>query len=371
MQRYFIKNINSIKASIFTRVKNEHYYVLGVMSGTSLDGIDVATCHFYKTSEGWKYTIENATTFPYPTNWKNRLQEGILLQPNDLQTLDQDYTQYLGTVIFDYIKERKISNLTAICSHGHTILHQPKKGVTLQIGNLPEIANCTQQKVVCNFRVQDVLLGGQGAPLVPIGDKLLFSSYDYCLNLGGFANVSFQQDKARIAYDICPVNIVLNTYAEKLGTSYDRNGQWASEGIVNTELLNQLNGILFYQKPPPKSLGLEWVHQNIFPILTHSKLSEKDILATFVEHIAVQIASSFKPNSNVLITGGGAYNGYLVERLQFYSKSNIVIPDALVVEYKEALIFALLGVLRLRNEINCLSSVTGASRDHSSGLIFG
>jgi len=344
--------------------------VLGVMSGTSLDGIDLVACHFHKTRDRWEYSIDSAETIEYPKTWKKKLREAVYYEPEELQTLNQEYTQYLGSIISEFIGKHQLSNLDAVCSHGHTILHQPHDGITLQIGNLPTIADYTQQKVVCDFRVQDVALGGQGAPLVPIGDQLLFSEYDYCLNLGGFANVSYQVNDYRIAYDICPVNIVLNVYAEMLGSSYDSHGIWASEGNVNIQLLDDLNKLTFYQQKPPKSLGLEWVQQNIIPKLIESDLTEKDILATFVEHIAMQIAKEFTKNSKVLVTGGGTYNRYLLERLKFYSDCELIIPKDSLIEYKEALIFGLLGILRLRNEVNCLSSVTGASRDHSSGEVF-
>ena len=224
--------------------------------------------------------------------------------------------------------------------------------------------------VVCDFRVQDVELGGQGAPLVPIGDRLLFSEYDYCLNLGGFANCSYEKNGQRIAFDICPVNIVLNKYAEKLGKDFDENGKFAESGIVDENLLHQLDSLKFYSGKPPKSLGLEWVKENIFPLLEASKISSEDVLRTFTEHIAVQLAKQFSDRASVLITGGGAYNSFLIERFKNLSAIEVVVPSKEIVEYKEALIFGLLGVLKLRDEVNCLASVTGASKDHSSGKIF-
>jgi anhydro-N-acetylmuramic acid kinase len=244
--------------------------------------------------------------------------------------------------------------------------------MTYQIGNMPHLAVLLGQTVVCDFRVQDVALGGQGAPLVPIGDKLLFSDYDFCLNLGGFANISTDNDTDRIAYDVCPVNIVLNRYVEQLGLNYDDEGKIASTGTINEELLEKLNDLEFYKANYPKSLGLEWVDKNIFPLIDAFQLEIQDVLKTFVEHIAVQLASEInkKSHASVLVTGGGVYNTYLMNRLEAYSKNEIMIPSKAIIEFKEALIFGFLGVLKLRNEVNCLKSVTGASQNHCSGKIY-
>ena len=272
--------------------------------------------------------------------------------------------------ISGFIQRNNIQELDAICSHGHTIRHQPEKEFTLQIGNLPRLAKLISRTVVCDFRVQDVKLGGQGAPLVPIGDRLLFPEYDFCLNLGGFANISSEIHGNRIAYDICPVNIVLNHYAQKLGKEFDEDGNLAKFGELNLILLQSLNDLPYYTEKPPKSLGLEWVNEHIFLLLDSFNLSSEDILRTFTEHIAIQLAVQFPKKASVLITGGGAYNSFLIERLKNLVSVEITIPSPEIVEFKEALIFGLLGVLKLRGEINCLSSVTGASIDHSSGQVY-
>jgi anhydro-N-acetylmuramic acid kinase len=228
----------------------------------------------------------------------------------------------------------------------------------------------TKQQVICDFRTQDVQLGGQGAPLVPIGDALLFSEYDYCLNLGGFANVSFKKGGERIAYDICPVNIVLNHYVKKLGLEFDDSGKIASTGKINSDLLAKLNQLEFYQKDSPKSLGLEWVQSHIFPLIDKLETDISVILRTFVEHVATQISNSIKPGTSVLSTGGGAYHTFLMGRIQELLHTEIVLPSPKLIDFKEALIFAFLGLLRTKNENNCLKTVTGASRDHSSGVVF-
>lgn len=347
----------------------KNYNVIGVMSGTSLDGVDLA---FVKICTTPRYTAEivTAITLPYSKEWVDTLKEGMYLNGDALAQLDVEYSDYLSQCILQFISENDFGELDAICSHGHTILHQPDAGLTLQIGNLPTLATAVNEVVVCDFRVQDVALGGQGAPLVPIGDQLLFGDYDYCLNLGGFANVSSEKSGLRLAYDICPVNVVLNSYAQLLGQPYDDDGAFAKAGTVNPRLLEQLNALPFYTEPAPKSLGIEWVYGHVFPLLKASQSDPIEILATFTEHVAIQLAQQFKAGSNVLVTGGGAFNSFLLERVSFHKNLALVLPDPKLIEFKEALIFGLLGVLRLEEEINCLSSVTGAQRDHSSGLIY-
>ncbi|TXE04449.1 anhydro-N-acetylmuramic acid kinase [Gelidibacter salicanalis] len=348
-----------------------YYNVLGIMSGTSLDGIDVAYCTFEKT-DTWKFEIKAAATYPYPKEWLSKLKNLVTLNLEELKTLDERYTKFLGEVIQKFRTEYSIDKLDAVCSHGHTALHQPEKGLTYQIGNLPKLANLLQERVVCDFRVDDVALGGQGAPLVPIGDQLLFATYEFCLNLGGFANISTTINGVRIAYDICPVNIVLNHYVNTLGLDYDDGGKIAASGNVHQPLLEALNALDFYKSPYPKSLGLEWVKTEIFPLIDSFQLTIKNILRTVVEHVAIQISKEInhQKNAAVLTTGGGAFNTFFMERLTHRTTNAIVIPNKALVENKEALIFAFLGVLKLRNDVNCLSSVTGAQKDHSSGKIY-
>ena len=351
-------------------IKNE-YKVIGVMSGTSLDGIDLAYITFTLNSS-WIFKIEKAETVAYNDEWLIILKNLVSYSLEELNKIDDDYTLYLSKIIQNFIDKNKIKSIDAICSHGHTALHKPKKKLTCQIGNKKVLAKRLKQIVVCDFRRQDVELGGQGAPLVPIGDKLLFSEFDFCLNLGGFANISTEINNYRIAYDICPVNIVLNHYVKQLDFDYDNQGKIASSGIINFQLLDKLNKLPFYQKNYPKSLGLEWVKENIFPLIDEFNLDIKDVLRTFVEHITIQISAEInkKENASVFITGGGAYNLFIINLIKKRTKNKIVIPSKEIIEYKEALIFAMLGVLKLRNEVNCLSSVTGAKKNHSSGVIF-
>lgn len=352
-------------------MENNTKYCIGVMSGTSLDGLDIAYIKLsFKTS--FKFKILKAVTIPYHPDWKKALKNGFHLSGEALTKLDADYGIYLGNTLKSFIIENNIENIDFIASHGHTIYHNPSEGYTLQIGNGPYINTITGVKTICDFRTQDVALGGQGAPLVPIGDALLFAKYDYCLNLGGFSNISMRKNKLRIAYDICPVNIVLNHYVNSLNLEYDDNGKIASTGSIEVDLLNELNGLPFYNDSKPKSLGYEFILETIFPIIDKYNLETKDILRTFVEHIAIQIAKKIdsNPSKIMLIAGGGAYNGFLIEKLSSYTKTQLTIPDDEIINYKEALVFALLGYLKNEEKNNCLKSVTGASKNHSSGIIY-
>lgn len=346
-----------------------YYNVVGVMSGTSLDGIDIIYAT-YVYDNNWTFKIHKSETLKYSEIWKSSLSQLVTKTLDELSEIDKAYSKYLGTVISEFIKKHNITDIDFIASHGHTALHQPENGLTLQIGNQQILANTLNEKVICDFRVQDVEYGGQGAPLVPIGDRLLFEKYGFCLNLGGFANISFEENNERIAFDICPVNIVLNHYAFKLNLDFDDKGKLASTGKIDFELLTKLNQIEFYQQKPPKSLGLEWVKENVIPLIDSYNLRIEDVLRTFVEHVAIQISKILnQEKAKVLVTGGGAYNDFLIHRIKFLSKSQIIIPSKENIEFKEALVFGLLGVLRERNEVNCLKSVTGANKNHSSGKI--
>ncbi|HEU4790712.1 MAG TPA: anhydro-N-acetylmuramic acid kinase [Flavobacterium sp.] len=353
-------------------MKKDYYNVIGVMSGTSLDGVDLAHIQFQIKDSKWTFKILECETISYDSNWISVLKTAVDYSEDQLLELNKNYTQLLASIIADFIEKHTLVNLDAVCSHGHTILHQPQNGFTLQIGNLPEIAKLTQQKVVCDFRIQDVQLGGQGAPLVPIGDRILFSEYDYCMNLGGFSNVSFEENNTRIAFDISAVNTVLNFYANQLGLDYDDKGQISRTGNCNVNLLNELNALNFYQKKHPKSLGFEFVKEVILPMIEGYQISIEDKLHTYTEHIAIQIALALpKKKGSMLTTGGGAYNDFLIERIQFHlPEMDVIIPSKKILEFKEALIFALLGVLKIREEVNALQSVTGAKYDHSSGVIY-
>jgi anhydro-N-acetylmuramic acid kinase len=344
------------------------YSAIGLMSGTSLDGLDICYVKFSK-SENWNFEILAAETISYEENWKLKLQNTPQLSAEDLLALDKEFGFFLGEKTQEFILKQNISELDVIASHGHTVFHQPHRKFTLQIGDGRAIKIITNKTVVYDFRSQDVLMGGNGAPLVPIGDELLFSEFDACLNLGGFSNISLKKNEERIAFDISPVNVVLNFFAEKLGKNYDENGDFAKNGNINLAILEQLNALNFYKKQHPKSLGIEFVNAEIFPLLNNE--TPENVLATFTEHIAIQISKVFNENQlkKVLVTGGGAFNAYLIEKLNEKTTSEIIIPDEKIINFKEALIFALMGVLRMNNEVNVLCSATGSSANHSSGII--
>lgn len=338
------------------------------MSGTSLDGVDLVCVSFDNANN---FIILAAKTYAYDLEWFHILKNIAKLPKGDpkLKEIDVALGKLYGAMIQQFMLEKNIEGVDFIASHGHTVHHNPNHGYTLQIGSGREIFNKTNISVVFDFRTQDVLLGGQGAPLVPIVDRDLFSQYEYCLNLGGFANISYDLNKNRVAYDICPVNTLLNFYASKLGFHYDDGGALARSGDVNIELLHQLNQLDFYKKIFPKSLGVEFLDEHVFPLLNKVALSEIDMLATLTEHIAFQIAKVVT-KGEMLVTGGGAYNVYLLERIKYYNAEiNIVVPNSLIVEFKEAVAFAYLGLLRMNQKNNCLSSVTGANKDHCSGIV--
>lgn len=354
------------------------FSAIGIMSGTSLDGVDLAYCVFQKNSDKWNYSIEIAETIPYPDEWRMRLSS--LMQSN-AQIYAQTHTElgrYFGTLTRKFIDQHQVKpNL--IASHGHTIFHQPQKGFTAQVGEGSQIAAITSIDTICDFRSKDVALGGQGAPLVPIGDQLLFNEYDMCINLGGIANISYQKNDQRIAYDICPVNIVLNELASLVGKIYDEDGKLAEAGFVKKDLLNVLNRLEYYQQSPPKSIGKEWIDKSFLPLIHNSSVSVEDKACTACEHMDEQISkaindaaltSAKKTSLKILITGGGAFNKYLVQLLRKSTPHQIIIPDEKIIAFKEAVIFAFLGVLFLCDEVNVLSSVTGASRNHIGGALY-
>ncbi len=349
------------------------YTALGIMSGTSSDGLDMALCRFEYQNNRWTFKILKTGCYAYPDSWKSKLQNAQHLSALEFIRLHKSYGKYIGQNVNNFLKDTLKPDFTA--SHGHTIFHQPEEQLTCQIGDGAFIAAETGITNISDFRTQDTALGGQGAPLVPVGDKYLFADYDFCLNIGGFANVSYQFDNQQIAYDICPTNFVLNELATRINPNleYDKDGQIGKSGKLNTDLSDDLNRLDYYSQNPPKSLGREFVEQNIFKIFdTYNKVSLPDVMRTFYEHIALQIENALNhlPKGKLLITGGGAHNKFLIDRIKSRSKHQIIIPTPEITDFKEALIFAFLGVLRMRKEENCLASVTGAKKNNIGGQVF-
>lgn len=342
---------------------------VGIMSGTSLDGLDLVLVRFTFKNK-WNFGILKSTTIGYNNVWVDKLSKAYKLDGYELLELHKNYGRYIGNHVNDFLTNIP-EPVDFIASHGHTVFHRPDKGITLQIGDGQEIATKTNITTICDFRAKDVTLGGQGAPLVPIGDKLLFSDYDYCINIGGFANISFDSYGKRVAYDICPANIILNHLSNSIGHAYDKNGEISSKGNFNHQLFNELNSISYYQKPYPKSLGREWLENNFFSIINKYSIPAEDKLNTVSQHIAFQISRSINnKKGKVLVTGGGAYNTFILDLIKQSSDNQVDIPSKTIIEYKEAIIFAFLGLLRLTNQPNCLASVTGADRDSSGGVVF-
>ena len=346
--------------------KINKYSVIGVMSGTSLDGLDIIKCSFTK-NDNWQYIIEKGTTIKYSEKWIKTLRTIHQKPLKKINEISIKYGTFIGEEINKFIKKNEF-NVDFIASHGHTIFHQPEKKYTLQIGDGETISNTTNKLTISNFRKLDVKLNGQGAPLVPIGDIHLFSNYKYCLNLGGFANISIQEKSNITAFDICPVNIILNHLSNRLDMEFDKNGNLGKEGTCNIKLLKKLNKLRFYNQKEPKSLSREWLEENILSLTEIKEIKTKDILATFYEHIGFQIGKLLR-NKTTLVSGGGAYNKFLCSKIKKYAKSEIIIATEEIINFKEALIFGFLGVLRIRNEVNCLKDVTGALRDNCGGEI--
>jgi anhydro-N-acetylmuramic acid kinase len=351
------------------------------MSGTSMDGVDLACCSFYDDENGKTvFEITHAETIPYDEVWMVRLSQ-LHKQPMHLYVkTDAFYGKYLGRLINDFISKNKLE-VDLIASHGHTIFHNPAEGYTAQIGNGASIHAETGIPVVSDFRTLDVALGGQGAPLVPIGDLLLFGTdrYGAYLNLGGFVNISYFNGvpPGGIAYDIGPCNIVLNRLANVAGKAFDENGEIASHGEINLPLLEQLNALPYFEQTGAKSLGREWVEDVYWPLVQSVELPLEDLMATVCEQVAIQISRACKRagvNSGrpVFITGGGVYNGFMISRIsKILGEGTIHIPDSMLIQYKEALVFAFLGLLRVRGENNALRQITGARSDSSGGALFG
>lgn len=351
------------------------YKVIGLMSGTSLDGLDIAYCNFHYKEGRWEFELLESKSIAYSSDWEHKLKNLVEASSEDLLALDVAFGKFLGNKTKQFIEEHSL-NVDFIASHGHTVFHQPEKGFTLQIGSGQEVSLVTNLRVISDFRIKDVAFGGQGAPLVPIGDQLLFGQYIACLNLGGIANISFNANNKRVAFDIGMANMLLNHLANKKGLGYDESGKIAASGKVDNSLLEQLNNLLYFNLPYPKSLGYEWFLSDVLPIIEASSLSVKDLMATSVEHEAIQITKVFTNDivgkGDVLITGGGAFNTVLISRIKFHTPNRlkVIIPSPETIDFKEAIIFAFMGVLRERDEPNCLKSVTGASIDVSGGEIF-
>ncbi len=354
------------------------YKVLGIMSGSSMDGIDIALCNI--TDDDGKYTweIDAAHTYPYDDKWRVRLSQLRKADALAFAKTDVFYGHYLGQLVNDFVAKYQVSP-DMVASHGHTVFHYPGELITRQVGDGASLSAICNLPVVSDFRSMDVAKGGEGAPLVAIGDELLFPEYDYCLNIGGFANISGMVGEYRVAFDISPANILLNRVARDLNLDYDHNGEIASKGAINYPLLAQLNEIDFYKLPFPKSLNRDWINEELWHLVKEGeRLSPEDKMKTFVDHIATQIGKSLdyissnnSTGKKVMVTGGGAFNLTLMDYIRTHNDAEFIIPDEKLVKFKEALVFALMGVLRIENKVNIKKTYTGAKSDSVSGSLNG
>lgn len=349
------------------------YCCVGLMSGTSLDGLDMALCLLHlHSSDKWTYEFLKTKTQPYTDKWRTRLQQAPVLDGFNLQILHREYGSWIAQHIVEFLSGEGYQP-DFIASHGHTVFHQPEKKLNLQVGDGAVIAAKTGITTISDFRSLDICLNGQGAPLVPIGDMLLFKDYVACVNLGGFSNVSSQVDGERKAWDISPLNFVINRLMNKLGLEMDRDGDFGRQGKIIDKLITELNNLNYYSLKAPKSLGQEWVENEFIPLLRlYNTCSLEDVVRTCYEHFANVMANDLNQLAigRILFTGGGVYNKFFMELIRQKVKGEVIIPDKQLIEYKEALVFALLGALRIGNKINCLASVTGADKNSSSGSIY-
>jgi len=355
------------------QIKNS-YCCVGLMSGTSLDGLDIVLCRFDNVGDKWTYSILKNQTVAYSKDWKAQLKSAYHLTGIDLLKLHRAYGFWLGKQVQDFLSTNE-AKPDIIASHGHTVFHEPDQQFNFQLGDGNALAAQSGLLTIADFRSYDICMKGQGAPLVPIGDQLLFAEYDACVNLGGFANISCDRDGKRIAWDICAVNYVINSLVSALNLEMDEDGKIGQSGYLINDLLEELNQISYYEQKAPKTLGQEWVEKEVFVLFDKYKQeAQENILFTWYEHISSVLANELNNlavKGKVLFTGGGVYNSYLMQLIRAKTTLEIVIPDARLVNYKEALIFAFLGVLKMRGENNCLRSVTGADSDNCSGVLFG
>ncbi|BDS14878.1 anhydro-N-acetylmuramic acid kinase [Aureispira anguillae] len=361
------------------------YKVLGLMSGSSLDGLDIAYCSIHwEAGKVMDWKLISAETLPFSEMWKSRLSNLPSQNALIFAKTNTYFGHYMAELVQQFTHKHQVTQVDFIASHGHTIFHNPNQRISIQIGDGAALAAKTGYTTICDFRTQDVALDGEGAPLAPLADHYLFSGYDFYLNLGGIANLSANINNRWVAMDCCPANQVLNTLASELGATYDDGGQWASQGTVLQELLQQAANFDFYTQAYPKSLGNEWIRQHILPLYLGAEGSWQDKLATACEHIAIEISTCIqdiiqkeKVNKNtfkVLVTGGGAFNQYLMQTINAYCNQKttveLYLPDDSIINFKEALLMALLGVLRVEKVPNSRKVITGAQRNTVNGAIY-
>lgn len=349
---------------------------LGLMSGSSLDGLDLCLVSLDYHDQNWLFQILTSDCIVYDTAWTERLKNAHSLDARSLYALNISYAKETARLVSSFLADHKIDskNVDFVTSHGHTVFHQPQLGYTLQIGDGATLAAALQIDVISDLRAKDISYGGQGAPIVPIADLLLFAEYEACLNIGGIANISFKQDPSIIAYDICFANQALNYLSQKVQKSYDDKGSIARSGSLISSLQQELLSLDFHQKKYPKSLANEWIREQVLPILEsyHQQgAALPDLMHTSVDVIAELITREMNLHAHtgkMMIAGGGAYNDFLIEQIRAKTSWHVILPSHDIIQYKEALAMAFIGYLRIHEQPNVLASVTGASTDTSSGI---
>lgn len=337
------------------------------MSGSSLDGLDVSLTKFNHTTH-WQYEILTSCTLPIPEELKAALRQAPVLSAKEIHLLDIRYGIWIGEILKDWL-ESLAYKYDLIGIHGHTVYHLPQDHLSLQIGNGLAIAQKTRLPVVDQFRSLDVLLGGQGAPLVPFGEKMLFSDCDAYINLGGIANISIHSEKV-LAWDVAPCNQVFNHFANQLGFAYDDGGALSQKGTIDQKWMNHLLSLAYFQQAPPKSLANQWTSE----VLKNAPANAFDGLATYIDFLSEQIVFDLTDSirkGKLMITGGGAYNAHLIEKIREKAgpEFEIYLPNKTLIEQKESVIFGFMALMRWLGQINVLSSVTGAERDSCSGTL--
>ena len=366
------------------RVVQQSKLFLGLMSGTSLDGLDIALCYFEP-----EYQLLHSRCFEFTDDLKQRVLPFMTDQAqsiDELMILDRDLATFAAEAILIFLHDHRIDakEVNAIGYHGQTLRHRPDEGCSLQIGNPHILAEMTGIDVIADFRRRDLAAGGEGAPLVPAFHHFLTEKMRRpfaLLNLGGIANLSLFCENGEIqGFDTGPANTLIDQWIyQHTGVNFDAEGEWAASGAINQPLLEALLEEPYFQRSAPKSTGretfnLEWLNHK----LTYfGELSPEDIQATLTELTAVTIADALKHaklnNCQLILCGGGARNRYLVERLTTHLPDFTIIASDLLgwsADAMEAAAFAWLAWAFKNKKAGNIPAVTGAFGERRLGALY-
>lgn len=348
------------------------------MSGSSLDGLDIGIIDIIKKGNELSYEVIRCDTIEYSTEWKKSLTSLPNASAKELANNDMAYSRYMSELIRSFLKEE--DQIDYVSLHGHTLFHEPENGFTYQLGNGGVLSARLGLPVVCDFRSKDIGLGGKGTPLAPIVDSYFYNEYEVLINLGGICNLTFLSKKETIAWDVCPCNQLLNFLSEKMNLAYDKDGLIARNGKLNLDFLNILEKNPYYSEKYPKSLDNQYIKQNIIRELDSYTIPLEDQLHTTCIFVARQIKAAIQMAvkslevawpEKILITGGSAHNAFLIQCIKEHCAPSVVsIPDETIINYKEIILMALCAYLRVNNQENTLSEVTGSSRNSIGGAIY-